>query len=101
MRERRSAVVDRVVGGIAVLLLEPADEELLVPLARLPAGAGEGDWLEVELEGGELRAARLDPAATARARTRVRAKLDVLRRRGAPGPGGGGGEQSGPEEPGP
>lgn len=75
--------VDATEGG--VVRLETSDgQAYALPARWLPAGAGEGDVLQVRcvrIAGSmELRLA-LDPAATARARRRVRGKLDQLRQR--------------------
>lgn len=79
--ERELAVVDRVVDGEHAVLLvgDPPERELVVPARELPAEAAGGHWLEIELEGDELRSAEIDPEATERARERVRELLERLR----------------------
>ncbi len=41
------AVIDRIVAGMAVLLVGEAEREVHCPAGELPAGAREGDWLRV------------------------------------------------------
>ncbi|MBI4336506.1 MAG: DUF3006 domain-containing protein [Chloroflexi bacterium] len=72
------AVIDRVEGALAVLLVGSAEEELTVPLAVLPFGAAPGDWLKVRLEGGKFQEAQLDLSETQQRRRRIRSKLDDL-----------------------
>jgi hypothetical protein len=65
----RALFVDRLEGDRAVLVSEAGDE-LDLPLALLPEGAGEGSWLSLTL--------RLDPergAATRRAVAALRRRL--------------------------
>lgn len=70
-------------GEHAVLIVgDPPERELVVPVDDLPEGAREGHWLQVELEGDRLTRASVDQVATDRARGRVRAKLEALRKRG-------------------
>lgn len=79
-----AAVIDRFVdGGHAVLLVGPAEAELIVPRAALPADATEGTWLNVQLDGQRLIAATVDESATDAATERVVSKMDLLRRRGS------------------
>jgi hypothetical protein len=49
---------------LAVLLVGDQERQLDVPRNLLPAGAKEGDWLQVEISGDKLVAARLDPKET-------------------------------------
>jgi hypothetical protein len=53
-------VVDRIVDGRhAVLLVGPDEIELVIDVARLPAGTKEGDWFRLALTADpELTAAR-------------------------------------------
>ena len=78
------AVIDRIVDNEHAVLLvgDPPERELRVPLASLPAEVREGHWLEVELDADRLVSAMIDQGATERARARVRSKLDALRNRG-------------------
>ena len=75
--------VDSAGGGIA-RVESPDGRTFTVPSCWLPAGAGEGDVLQVRYSRGagtaQLRLT-LDPEATARARRRITGKLDQLRRR--------------------
>lgn len=74
------AVVDRIEGDLAVLLVGDREEEHHVPAARLPDGAGEGTWLLVST-AGELRVLGLDPDGEAAQRDRVADRLEQLRGR--------------------
>lgn len=74
------AVVDRIVDGqTAVLLVGDDEREMPVPVATLPAGAGEGSWLLFHPLDGSLE---LDEEETARRRAAIQDKLSRLRRRG-------------------
>jgi hypothetical protein len=44
------AVVDRIEGELAVLLLGDKEVKLDVALAELPSGTKEGSWLKVKFE---------------------------------------------------
>ncbi|MBI4233627.1 MAG: DUF3006 domain-containing protein [Chloroflexi bacterium] len=70
--------MDRIEGNLAVLLVSEAEEEMIVPLAKLPPGIQAGDWLRVERRGGQLLSATLDPEETEARRRRIRGKLDRL-----------------------
>lgn len=94
--EGGTAVLDRIEGDRAVLLLESGTGAeaavapvLVVPLSELPPGAREGDWLRAVAAspGGGSAAGSpwrwvLDPAATEAARQRAAAKLVGLRQQG-------------------
>ena len=71
-------IVDRFEGDWAVLLIAD-QQQLTVPRDKLPAGAGEGDHLQITLQDGEIIQAGLDERATKDARRRIQAKLDSLR----------------------
>ncbi|GAB4213885.1 MAG: hypothetical protein OHK0022_51610 [Roseiflexaceae bacterium] len=74
------AVIDRFEGGVAVLLVGEAQQPLDVPRSELPPRAKAGQWLRVEVAGGRLLRAELDPEATEAARQRIQEKLARLRR---------------------
>jgi hypothetical protein len=78
------AVIDRIVDGEHAVLLvgDPPERELVVPVASLPAGAREGHWLWVVIVDGGLVEVIVDEDATEQARQRARAQLDELRERG-------------------
>lgn len=75
------AVVDRVVEGLAVLLVGDAETEVEVPAAALPDGAGEGSVVTVRSVDGSVEVLAVDDAATAAARDRAAAQRDRLRGR--------------------
>lgn len=74
------AVVDRLEGDKAIVLLGGREKQLVVARDRLPPGAKEGQWLKVKIENGVLVAAELDEEETATAKRRIAAKLAALRR---------------------
>jgi hypothetical protein len=74
------AVIDRFEEDKAVILLGEEEKVLVVDRSRLPQGAGEGDWLMVDVREGRLVAATIDAEATEQARARIRDKLERLRR---------------------
>lgn len=44
------AVIDRIVDGIAVILLDEDEHRIEMPSRLLPEGAREGSWLKVTFE---------------------------------------------------
>ncbi|HMB50149.1 MAG TPA: DUF3006 family protein [Natronoarchaeum rubrum] len=80
---RYAATIDEIESERATVLLEADGEqraELVVPTAALPTDE-EGTVLRVEIEDGELVAARSDADATAARRRRRRARFDELAER--------------------
>lgn len=78
------AVVERIVDGRhAVLHVGEREEEMIVPVERLPEGVNEGLWLRVRREEGELVLAEIDETETDERRVRIREKMRLLRQRGA------------------
>jgi len=76
----QQAVLDRIEGSMAVLLLGEKQTPLSLPVSRLPAGPKEGDWLKLTMSNGEVVTVQPDPEETARRRQRVQARLDLLRK---------------------
>jgi hypothetical protein len=75
------AVVDRIVDGeTAVLLLGPAEEEVLLPAASLPPGATEGSWVVVDREVTPPEVVEVDAALTDARAEAFDARLERLRR---------------------
>ena len=55
------AFIDRIEGKTAVLIIEPGKARIETPLADLPRGAREGDWLAVtfaidQAQAGQVKA---------------------------------------------
>ncbi len=73
------AVIDRFEEDKAVLLLGDGAECLIVDRQTLPVDVQEGDWLLVEVEGGSLTSAEIDPEARKDAEARIQSKLERLR----------------------
>jgi hypothetical protein len=68
-----AAVVDRIEDGRhAVLLVGPAEVELVVDVALLPEGTREGDWLRLGLT--------VDAGLTESRRSALEARLERIRR---------------------
>ena len=80
------AVIDRMEGSMAVLLVGRDEREVAVPRASLPAHARPGDWLRVEVEGDRIVRAEVDAQETMRRAERVRHLREMLRRRQPPRP---------------
>ena len=82
-RERKQAHIDRIEdGNQAVLIVGDLEYELVVSVDTLPEGVSGGDWLQVEIDNGEIVHAEIDHEAKAEARQRISAKMDQLRSRG-------------------
>jgi hypothetical protein len=77
---QQRAVVDRIEGEQAVLLVGDDEAEHLVAVADLPEGAGEGAWLQVTT-GPDLQILGLDATGAEEHRRGVESRLDALRRR--------------------
>ncbi|MBI4334390.1 MAG: DUF3006 domain-containing protein [Chloroflexi bacterium] len=75
------AVIDRIEGTRAVLLVGEEEEKALVPVSRLPARAGEGDWLIVSMTNGQITGIQPDPEQTEKRRRLIEAKLELLRKK--------------------
>ena len=79
-----TATVDRIVEGVAVLLVESDGEtvdERRLPETELPAGVTAGSVCELQFSEGELVSMTADPEATERRRERVRERFERLSRR--------------------
>jgi hypothetical protein len=80
---QEKAVVDRIVDGEhAVLLVGEREQEMVVPVAQLPAEAGAGMWLRVEVEEGVVTEIVVDVEETEIVRRRIAGKMALLRGRG-------------------
>jgi hypothetical protein len=66
-------VIDRFEGDLAVIEIEPRK--------LLPRRAKEGDYLQLEIEDGNIITAKVDPEATQAAKERIKDKMERLRRR--------------------
>ncbi|MDI9423006.1 MAG: DUF3006 family protein [Bacillota bacterium] len=79
--------MDRFVDNITAVLLVEGEQQtqLQVPLSSLPVGSGEGVWLLVRVEGGELMEAHLDLEQTEQVQERIRQKRALLLERMARG----------------
>ena len=60
-----SAYLDRIEGNLAVLLLGDEEKKLNFPREFLPEGAGEGDYLKLEIELDEDAKERAEEEALA------------------------------------
>jgi prophage tail gpP-like protein len=73
------AVIDRFEGRFAVLIVGEDEQHMNVPKKRLPKLSKEGDWLQVEIQNGEVISAVMDKEETASAEQRIAEKLARLR----------------------
>lgn len=72
------AVIDAIVDGVTARLLVGDDEALwLVPVGSLPPGAGEGDWLTIDVAQAIVS---IDAERTSQRRSDLEARLQRLRR---------------------
>lgn len=76
----RRAVVDRIIGGQAVLLVEPGGEEQHIAADSLPEDTGEGAWVLVTGAGHDLTVVGTDPEGEAARRGEMAARVESLRR---------------------
>lgn len=74
-------VIDRFEGSKAVLLIGTDQDRHVVEKSMLPAGAKEGDWLEVDIRDDHVFGAKIDASITTSATLRINEKLDQLRKR--------------------
>jgi hypothetical protein len=77
---KMKAAIDRFEGDKAVLLVGEEEDKLIVPRASLPAGAKEGQWLQVDVEDDRVLNAVNDEDETTKAKERIADKLARLRR---------------------
>ncbi len=78
---KTTAVVDRLEGENAILLVGDEQDRLIVPINDLPAGTKEGNWLQVEYADDRILSATLDLAATEAAKKSIADKMAKLRQR--------------------
>jgi hypothetical protein len=76
----KPAQIDRIEGEWAVVFVEGEKQPVDIRVSDLPDGAGEGDYLLIEMQGGEVVEAELDPEGKAKAEKRIQDKLGRLRR---------------------
>lgn len=74
------AVIDRIEGEFAVLIVGDDEQHLNVLKKLLPKPSKEGSWLQVEIQNGEVISAVIDEEETANAKQRIADKLARLRR---------------------
>lgn len=55
------------------------EDEKVVRVSQLPAGAGEGTWLRARMEEYAVTEIMVDMETTEAAQARIRSKLDALR----------------------
>lgn len=77
---KEKAVIDRFEGNTAVLNVGEDERRLEAPRSSLPKSCKEGDWLQVELDGGKLVRVETDPEETEHARQRITKKMASLLR---------------------
>jgi hypothetical protein len=77
---KEKAVIDRFEGNTAVLNIGEDERQMEAPRSSLPESCKEGDWLQVELDGGKLVSVESDPDETERAHQRIAEKMTALLR---------------------
>ncbi len=82
----KRAVIDRVEGALAVLLVGEDEREMTLPLRSLPPGSVPGVWLRVAMEGDRVTFAEIDTETTRQRRAKMQEKLDRLLKRKPPQP---------------
>ena len=74
------AVIDRFEGEFGVLIVGEDQQRMNVLKKLLPKKSKEGDWLQVEIQNGEVISAVIDKEETANVKQRIAEKLEQLRR---------------------
>ena len=72
------AVIDRIEGELAVLLVGDDEKEFLLPLQDLPSGSEPGVWLKITLDGARVTQAVVDPETTRTRRSRIQEIMNRL-----------------------
>ena len=68
------AVIDRIEGSTAVVLLGEKEVKIDVPISKLPKGSREGSWLKVNFD--------LDPEGEKNQREKIANLIEKLKDRG-------------------
>ena len=63
-----------------MIYLHNEQRSVNIHLDDLSTGVKEGDYLQIEMQGGKVIRAKIDPDARAKAEERIQAKLERLRR---------------------
>lgn len=74
------AVIDRFEGEFAILSVGEDEQRINVLRKLLPKQTREGNWLQVEIQNGEVSSVVIDEEETAKAKQRIAEKLSRLRR---------------------
>lgn len=74
------AVIDRFEGEFAILIVGEDEQRINVLRKLLPKQTREGNWLQVEIQNGEVSSIMIDEEETAKAKQRIAEKLTRLRR---------------------
>lgn len=67
-------------GGIAVILIEELQKEIVLPAAWLPEGSRINSWFDIELDGQAIKSIALDAATAAVKEDKAAALLNRLRK---------------------
>ncbi|UCZ53939.1 DUF3006 domain-containing protein [Bacillus shivajii] len=74
-------VIDRIVDEKhAVLLTKDEEQEIIVPIDKLPSGAMEGTWLKVSFHGDDIEKIIIDQESKA-TQERISSKMALLRKK--------------------
>jgi hypothetical protein len=76
------AVLDRIVGQQAVLLVGKDEAERIIPASELPPDCKVGAWLLLTTDEAGKLTIRVDTEATAQAAQRIADKMNKLKQRG-------------------
>lgn len=74
------AVIDRIEGDDAILLVGDREQERRVPADDLPKGAKEGSILDVRVSTLKVEVVGVDDAATDEERSEMRGRLERLKK---------------------
>jgi hypothetical protein len=82
----QTAVVDRIEGESAVLLVGEREREVHVPVSHLPSGARQSDLLRVRVRGEQITVLGVDVQATRLSKRAIGTALVHLREKNRPSP---------------
>ncbi|WP_171051809.1 DUF3006 domain-containing protein [Alteribacter natronophilus] len=79
---KKQAVLDRIEDGQwAVLLAGKEEEEIILPVSKMPGGASEGDWFTLTFVGDTVSSVVSDNEAGIQAKENISRKMEALKKK--------------------